>query len=155
MAVSGPGGGETFRLKSDLSGWQIVRDRPAVAGGEAAAAGEVVVGVGRTWLMATNSGLKSSDDLGASWHAVQGELGADSVQTLYRHPERPDTLFAAKFGVIYRSTDGGRSWRRISPELWPTKSVRQLLIMPGSPGRLLVLTHQQGLWALDLETGRR
>jgi len=101
-------------------------------------------------LAATALGLKASNDMGVSWHSVRGELETDTIQAICRHPRRADSLFAAKYGVIYASIDAGRSWKRISPEAWPVISVKQLTVLMGTPGRLLVLTHQQGVWELPL-----
>jgi photosystem II stability/assembly factor-like uncharacterized protein len=138
----------TFRLKVDAGGWVTAgaRERAAGTGVE-----EFITVAGGRRLKATSSGLKASDDSGASWQAVGGELGSDSIQTVYRHPDRSDTVFAAVFGAIYSSADAGRSWRRISPEDWPTSSVRQFAILPNLPGRLFILTQQQGVWAMELD----
>ena len=35
---------------------------------------------------------------------------------------------------------------------WRPDSVKQLIVVPGSPDRLVVLTPQQGLFALPLDT---
>ena len=162
-----PGKTITYRLKADLSGWKQVdrsigSPRPFEAGrlrtGVGLPAGtavnEIVTIQGRSQLMATSSGLKASDDSGRSWHTVRGELQSDSIQAIYRHPAQPGTVFAAKFGNVYRSTDAGRTWARVSPQNWPIRSVRQFAIAPESPRRLLILTRQQGIWALELESGR-
>jgi photosystem II stability/assembly factor-like uncharacterized protein len=104
-------------------------------------------------LAATNSGLKASDNLGGSWYPVRGDLETGAIQAICRHPRRTALLFAARYGVIYASTDAGRSWRRISAEAWPISSVKQLTVVPGTPDRLLVLTHQQGIWEWPFDTG--
>ena len=105
----------------------------------------------RGLLAATASGLKASDDFGTSWHSVRGELESDTIQAICRHPYRTNSLYAAKYGMIYASSDAGRSWKRVSPEHWPISSVKQLTVLPGTPDRLLVLTHQQGVWELPLD----
>lgn len=106
---------------------------------------------GRSLLAATNAGLKSSDDLCGSWQSVRGELGTDTIQAICRHPSAY-ALFAAKYGVIYMSVDGGRSWSSMPPLPRSGTSVKQIVVIPGSPDRLLVLTHQQGVWELPLNT---
>lgn len=103
----------------------------------------------RSLLAATNSGLKASDDLGATWHSVRGDLEKDSVQAICLHPSKPGVLFAAKYGVLYTSTDSGRSWTKM-PIAWPVSSVKQLAVLPETPDELLVLTQQQGVWQLSL-----
>jgi photosystem II stability/assembly factor-like uncharacterized protein len=78
---------------------------------------------------------------------AQGE----TIQAIFHHPSDPETLFAAKFGVIFSSKDGGHSWTKISPEPWPISSVKQLVILPQMPSQLFILTRQQGVFALTLE----
>jgi photosystem II stability/assembly factor-like uncharacterized protein len=112
---------------------------------------EPVVTQGGRLLRPTAMGLQASDDRGATWQAVRGELESDSIQALSRHPQRPTVVFASKFGTVYASGDAGRSWRRISPPSWPIHSVRHLAVVPGAPDRLLILTPQQGAWVLELE----
>jgi photosystem II stability/assembly factor-like uncharacterized protein len=107
---------------------------------------------GRVLLAATSLGLRASDDLGISWRSVRGEFFANTIQAICRHPERTEQLFAAKYGGIYMSLDAGRSWGKISPDDWPIHSVKQLTILPGSPDRLMVLTQQQGVWAVSLDS---
>ena len=113
-----------------------------------------VVAIGGSSLRAASSGgLRASEDLGASWEPVPGPLEGNTVQALARHALEPSVLFAAQFGIIYSSQDTGRSWTRISPQSWPVTSVKQLVMVPGVPDRLFVLTPQQGVFAVDLETG--
>jgi photosystem II stability/assembly factor-like uncharacterized protein len=115
---------------------------------------EPVVTQGGRLLRATDAGLRVSDDRGATWRVVRGEFESDSIQALSRHPRRPAQVFASKFGAVYASSDGGQSWQRISPASWPIHSVRQLAIQSGSPDRLLILTQEQGVWVLELESRR-
>jgi photosystem II stability/assembly factor-like uncharacterized protein len=139
-------GSKAILLSKDARSWQVIH--PA-AGGQVF---DVISTRGRVLLAATSSGLRASDDLGTSWHPVSGELGTDTINAICRHPERKAELFAAKHGAIYASLDAGHSWRRISPEDWPISSVKQLTILPGSTDRLIVLTQQQGVWSLSLDS---
>jgi hypothetical protein len=88
----------------------------------------------------------------AATTAIRGSFYSDTIQAICRHPRKPWLLLAAKFGVIYASRDGGRSWKRISHDGWPIRSVTQLIVLPGSPDRLLVLTFLQGVWELPLDS---
>jgi photosystem II stability/assembly factor-like uncharacterized protein len=141
---------ETLQLSDDLSKWTrsdaiapepVARDAPN---------SRPVAFTPHGMLMATFSGLKSSSDQGRSWHAVRGPLESDTIQAICRHPRKSAVLFAAKFGVIYQSTDGGRSWASMSSQPGPLSSITQLTILPGTPDRLLVLTAQQGVWEMPL-----
>ncbi len=109
---------------------------------------------GGVMLAATDSGLKASSDQGATWRAVRGEFEKDTIQAICRHPSKPALLFVAKYGVIYTSADAGRSWRSISPAFSPISSVKQLMVVPGTPDQLLILTPQQGVWKLALDPNR-
>ena len=82
---------------------------------------------------------------------LAGELEADTVQAICSWSPDSSLVFAAKYGIVYASADGSRTWTRITPENWPVSSVQQLLVVAGKPNRLLVLTHQQGVWELALE----
>jgi photosystem II stability/assembly factor-like uncharacterized protein len=113
---------------------------------------EVTSTPGGGLLAATASGVKKSDDLGRTWHSVAaGDLGNDTVQSICSHPLRPRELFAAKYGIIYASLDAGGSWTPISVQPEAMGPLRHLVVVPGTPDRLLVLTQQAGVWALPLE----
>jgi len=107
----------------------------------------------RRLLAATARGIWASDDLGVSWQPLHCVLEGNTVQAICHHPDRTSLLFAAAQGVVYASGDGGRSWRRISSNDWPISSIKQMIVVPGSPDRLFVLTQQQGVWAWSLDGG--
>ena len=139
-------GGPQVLLSSDGETWTACA-RPA----DGAEVYGVVQISGRGLLAATSAGLKISENMGSSWHPVSGALDGNTVQAICRHPAQTSVLFAARYGKVYRSADGGRSWSQFSPDSWPVTSVKQLLVAPGAPGRLLVLSQQQGVFSLPLE----
>jgi photosystem II stability/assembly factor-like uncharacterized protein len=141
IAALGPSG---VLISRDAKTW--VRRSPA--GGEVLG---IAATAARTLLAATSSGLRISDDLGATWRPVRGEMAEDTVQAICRHPSKRSEIFAAKYGAIYLSPDAGRTWRRISPPNWPIHSVKRMTVLPGAPDRLFVLTPQQGVWELPLD----
>lgn len=66
-------------------------------------------------------GIYRSSDGGRSWTHV-GFRSADAISKIRVDPTNPDIVYAAVFGRysapsaergVYRSTDGGRSWRRV------------------------------------------
>src|SRR5262249_48958531 len=95
-------------LSADGRSWK--RSTPQPGGGEVY---DVVATAGRSLLAATYAGLRASDDLGASWRPVPGELEGSTIQALCHHPSHPSVLFAARYGTIYMSSDRGASWTRI------------------------------------------
>jgi photosystem II stability/assembly factor-like uncharacterized protein len=110
---------------------------------------------GNLLLRGGGSGLTVSRDQGRSWQPASGSWGTDTIQAICRHPEDDTVVFAAKYGIVYVSSDAGHSWKRISPENWPINSIGQLLIPANTPHRLIVLTHQQGIWAVSLDGNGR
>ncbi len=80
-----------------------------------------------------------STDGGTSWQpAGQGLLAA--VRALAVDPETPSTLYAGAIdGGMFRSTDSGGGWRRISDGLDPL-AVRALAVDPATPSRLYAAT---------------
>lgn len=105
---------------------------------------------GRALLAATSAGLMRSEDSGATWAPVPGILENSRISALVRHSGKAGTLFAARYGVIYASGDGGNSWARISPGKSVMGVVTQLVVMGGRPDRLYALTGRKGVFRLDL-----
>jgi len=131
-------------LTSDGESWQPCA--PPAAGSE-------VYGIAASrarLIAATGAGLRVSVNGCRSWESAGGPLDRSTVQAICRHPGRPSVVFAASYGRIYASADAGVSWQRISPDAWPVDSVKQVVVAPGAPDRLLVLSPQQGVFALPL-----
>jgi hypothetical protein len=105
---------------------------------------------GNRLIAATSVGLRLLIGFDGSWRPTGGSLEGDTVQAICRHSNR--TLFAASHGLIYESGDSGLSWTPISPQLPSMGPVKQLVVVPGTPDRLFVLTRQQGVYVLLLET---
>jgi hypothetical protein len=103
------------------------------------------------FFVATTTGLRVSEQ-GRSLPLVRGLPEGNTVQAICRHPGPRLLLFAASYNSILASADGGRAWTRMAPDGWRPDSVKQLIVVPGSPDRLVVLTPQQGLFALPLDT---
>jgi len=70
-------------------------------------------------------GVLVSDDIGESWHLVEGSDGKPDLNRGYEttvhpdvhsiavHPYSSDIVTAATGGGLYRSTDGGRTWKNL------------------------------------------
>jgi photosystem II stability/assembly factor-like uncharacterized protein len=100
-------------------------------------------------LAATSSGLIRSSDFGRSWSAVEGELGAMSIEAVTRDPANPEAFVTAAFGLVYRSLDGGLTWQRLDIGGSPIGGIRHLLIT-ADPHRLFALTEEHGSFAWDI-----
>ncbi len=73
-------------------------------------------------LLAGTSGhdavLQRSDDGGLTWQGSDAGMSAESgVYSCAVSPHDPDLVFAHPSRTIYKSEDGGRSWRPASPQL--------------------------------------
>ena len=119
--------------------------------GRVDAGGEIygIVSSAARIFVATTRGLRMSDQA-RLWGLVSGLPEGNTVQVICRHPWRDTVLFAASYNTIFTSADAGRSWTRMATRGWPVDSIRQMIVAPGNPDRLLVLTAQQGVFALPL-----
>ena len=81
----------------------------------------VYAGTGSIFGIQYGSGVWKSTDAGAHWHGA-GLKNAGAIAWLLVDPHDPDLLLAATRGVdhheggargVYRSSDGGRSWKRV------------------------------------------
>jgi photosystem II stability/assembly factor-like uncharacterized protein len=90
------------------------------------------------------TGIYRSDDAGASWRR-SGLENSGTTGRIVVHPTDPDTVYVAAGGSlftpggergIYRTTDGGRSWRRILAPATPFSGGADLAMDPRNPNRL-------------------
>jgi photosystem II stability/assembly factor-like uncharacterized protein len=102
------------------------------------------------FLAATSSGLMRSEGGESTWQPVPGILEGSTVSAICRHPTRPGTIFASKFGVIFISKDEGRSWTSLAEREDGTEVITELLIVPEIPDRIFALTRNRGVYAISL-----
>jgi photosystem II stability/assembly factor-like uncharacterized protein len=72
-------------------------------------------------------GVLVSDDIGETWHLVEGSDGKPDLNRKYEtmvhpdvhsiavHPTSSEIITAATGGALYRSTDGGKTWKSLYP----------------------------------------
>ena len=73
----------------------------------------IIAGV---WQVDENGGgIYISHDSGVHWAAVSSMAG-QSVRALVQSPSDPKLFVAGTIGGVFRSTDGGAQWTKISPE---------------------------------------
>ena len=98
--------------------------------------------------------LLRSDDRGVSWTTVADvpiERSSAEVADLALDPGRPDQLYASESDErVLQSTDGGRTWSALAPELPPVADL-ELLRLEGSA--TLYAATAAGVWTLPLEDG--
>jgi photosystem II stability/assembly factor-like uncharacterized protein len=132
-------------LSSDGETWTGLA-RPA---GVADVTGIVQIST-RRFVESTSAGVRISDDMGRTWKRAGGPLEGNTVQAICRHPVQSSRLFAARYGMVYESTDGGANWAQITGSDWPVASVKQLVVTAAAPDRLIVLSREQGVFVIGL-----
>ena len=69
------------------------------------------------------SGLFHSEDCGSNWYRIDCELNNYAVWKLATHPAHPDIMYAGtgspSRAAFFRSTDGGRTWKKTPLEMPP------------------------------------
>jgi photosystem II stability/assembly factor-like uncharacterized protein len=105
-------------------------------------------------LAATPRGLVRSDDSGQTWQAVTGTLEGSTIRALCSHSTQPGVFFAARYGDIYRSTDDGRSWISLKTGGNAPNDFTSLLVVTGTPDRLLAMSPSSGVYALTLSVSQ-
>ena len=87
----------------------------------------------------TTTRIWRSSDLGETWESIVLNQHANSCAWAFAsHPADPDKLFfGTKFGNLYRSEDGGRSWQRESREFSEITDIAWLPVTaePPDPAR--------------------
>ena len=102
-----------------------------------------------------NGGVWKTDDAGRTWEPIFDDQPTGSIGTIAVAPSNPDILYAGSgeglqrpdLSVgdgIYKSTDGGKSWRHLG--LRDGQQIPSILVDPNDPGRLFVavLGHPYG-----------
>jgi photosystem II stability/assembly factor-like uncharacterized protein len=88
-----------------------------------------------------------SNDYGATFRSLNGNLKTEVVKTLIEDPKNQDVLYIGTETGIFLTLDRGKSWRRLTANL-PTVRVDEMAIHPRD-NALIVGTHGRGAWILD------
>jgi len=149
LAVSSISGESwTTNLSGDIEDSIYRTDDPGRTGQSRSGINAMVTTEDQGLLAATSQGLMRSDDAGMNWKPVPGVLGSSTVTFVCKHPAHAGFLFASQYGVIFVSKDDGRSWTQVREGA--LGGVSALLVVPGNPDRLFVLTESRGVYALPL-----
>lgn len=89
--------------------------------------------VRRVYAGTDGKGVFVSDDAGASWSAATGELGGKGrIAELMVDPTNAEIVFArVLFERIYKSADGGDSWRTVWTGMPVEEQVQSMALAPG------------------------
>lgn len=96
-------------------------------------------------MMSACSGIYRSQDAGTGWTKFQGiPYSARRTHIVYRHPTKPETIFAGTTEGLWVSTQDGKqdSWRQVtSPQL----VINTIAIHPSLPNRVFLGTQDNGI----------
>jgi photosystem II stability/assembly factor-like uncharacterized protein len=93
--------------------------------------------------------LRSVDE-GAHWTLVTEGVPAATVDSVRFNPDQKLEAFLVQYGAVYRTVDGGESWRLFSDEGMRDAAIRTLWFAPDLPRRIFALTAARGALVFDL-----
>jgi photosystem II stability/assembly factor-like uncharacterized protein len=116
-------------------------------GGRTKAAAGIPDRPGVFYVGACNGGVWKTDDYGRTWTPIFDDQPTGSIGAIAIAPSNPDVLYVGSGeGLqrpdlstgdgIYKSTDGGRTWRHLG--LREGRQIPQIAVDPRDPNRLLV-----------------
>ncbi len=96
---------------------------------------------------ATEVGLFASDDEGHHWDRLQiVPLGNDDVLALAVHPLNEERLFVGGRGGLWKSLDGGDTWKPISAPAGVRSAIRSIAVARTAPEMIYIGTEQDGVF---------
>ncbi len=104
---------------------------------------------GETALAATSLGLFRSGDRCGTWQPVEG-LGQGTASAVLIDPRHAGEAFAAQFGRVFHSIDGGLSWRALDDQGRNGGYPSALLVLPEAPRQLFALFPRRGILATSI-----
>ncbi len=107
----------------------------------------------RMQIAVSAAGVYRTDDGGATWQVKNQGIRADFLPEKYpefgqcvhkvvRHPSRPDRLFLQNHGGLYRSDDGGDTWKDIANGV-PSDFGFPIVLHPHDPDTAYVVPLEQ------------
>jgi photosystem II stability/assembly factor-like uncharacterized protein len=93
------------------------------------------------------SGIYKSESAGDLFHKLQGiPFSARRTRVLKQDPSNPNTVYAGTTEGLWKTLDGGKTWKRVSN---PEVVVNDVLIDPRNSKRVLLATDRSGVLASD------
>ena len=99
---------------------------------------------GTALIAATSRGLYRSADSGATWRMITKGIDAGTVSSI---AATNAIVYAAQYGKVFSSLDGGESWQENTAEGLDEASILRLTIGPA--GNLIALTPSRGVFVLE------
>ncbi len=112
------------------------------------AAGTAFITIERHLLGDEHPYLLRTDDFGASWHSIAGNLPENQfARAIRQDPHNPALLYAGTNRGVWVTFDGGASWQPLRLNM-PATAIYDLE-MQTAANDLVVASHGRGVWILD------
>ena len=143
------------RATAARRGTNITKNLPGFpAGGVGQRSRAVAYDAGTVYVTVDNHRLNDyepyiwvSNDFGATFRSLVGNLAGENVQTLTEDQRNRDVLYIGTETGIFLSLDRGKSWQRLKAN-FPNVRVDEITLHPRD-NAMLVATHGRALWILD------
>jgi photosystem II stability/assembly factor-like uncharacterized protein len=89
-----------------------------------------------------------SDNYGATWKPIAGNLPASPANVIIEHPDKENILFCGTDFGAYISKDAGKTWQAITGNMPASVSVNDMFIHPRDK-KLVIGTYGRGVYVLD------
>lgn len=96
-----------------------------------------------------NNYLFVSEDNGRHWNSISADLPNEPANVILEDPVRENILYTGMFRGVYVSTDRGRSWSLLGPDMAAT-SIADLVIQEREMD-LVVGTHGRGIYKMNIK----
>ncbi len=156
-----PAAGQTPVTSGDLAAFQPRPIGPAVTGGRVSDIEADPAHPSTVWVATATGGLWKSTNRGQTWTSVFDTMAVSTFGDVALAPSDPDVVYAGTGeqnnrqstswgGGVYRSDDGGRTWRHLG--LQATRHVGKIEVDPRDPDVAWVAA-LGNLWAPSPERG--
>ncbi|HET7564263.1 MAG TPA: hypothetical protein VFJ96_04665 [Gemmatimonadaceae bacterium] len=93
--------------------------------------------------------LYRTDDYGATWHSIVGDLPNEPINVIVEDRKNPDLLFVGNDAGVYVTIDGGTHWVNMNNNM-PRIPVHDLLVHPRA-NDLILGTYGRGIYITNIE----
>jgi photosystem II stability/assembly factor-like uncharacterized protein len=92
--------------------------------------------------------IYQSDDYGAKWKLISGNLPSSPVNVVVEHPDDANTLLCGTDMGVYISKNGGGKWMALNGNIPASVSVNDMFIHPRDK-KVVIGTYGRGVYILD------
>ncbi|MDP9229122.1 MAG: hypothetical protein M3O67_00450, partial [Bacteroidota bacterium] len=92
--------------------------------------------------------IYQSDNYGATWKVISGNLPSSPVNVIIEDDTRPNTLYCGTDMGIYMSKDGGKKWIALNGNMPVSVAVDDMFIHPRDK-KLVIATYGRGVYVSD------